>query len=483
MYLLEAKKKAEREAALEKRKAAQKRIHENQNAGNIARAKAAMDQAERARKQKEAQEEAELERAIAASRIKGGSGGNVGGGGSKEGGGGGRGAASHSAGSDRVIPVAKSGGGGADNFGWEDAQVGCKYVGTFEVGNGKIDRNAVKRGVAAMKEYAGHGRDATLIICLEGIKVVDTHTHKVAMAHALARISMCSVDPHSALFGFVAKNPGVTDKFCHVFSMRKQRHADDVHALVSKAFKLAFTKERTVRAGKGKSRTALPGASAGGGAARPAAAEAGAAAQPGGGRKRNWAKHNPLQGMATPVAGAARPSSMAVPSSAGAAAMVASPAPVRKNGNSRNGSNSSTGGDSGGGLRATAWYQAGIPREVAMELLEMSENGAFIVRDSQSQPGNFALTMKADGLMHHFIIRSTPKGMVLGSHESGQPVFPDLGTLIVQYCHEKGCLPCTLSLDSFNALFEDDKAPEEHVESYVDPDYQSLKQLRAQMGR
>jgi len=126
-----------------------------------------------------------------------------------------------------------------------------QYVGTFEVGKGKVDRVAVKRGVSMMQQYTAKSRDATLIICLEGLKVVDGRTQKVAMAHALARVSMCSVDPKHALFGFVAKNPGVQDKYCHVFAMRKQRHADEVHALVSKAFKLAFTKERTIKATKG----------------------------------------------------------------------------------------------------------------------------------------------------------------------------------------------------------------------------------------
>lgn len=40
-----------------------------------------------------------------------------------------------------------------------------------------------------------------------------------------------------------------------------------------------------------------------------------------------------------------------------------------------------------------------------MELLEKEEDGSFIVRESSSQPGNFALTMRGNDLMHHFIIR------------------------------------------------------------------------------
>lgn len=281
---------------------------------------------------------------------------------------------------------------------WQDAQVGCKYVGTFEVGKGKVDRVAVKRGVAVMQQYADKARDAVLIICLEGLKVVDGRTQKVAMAHALARVSMCSVDPNHALFGFVAKNPGVLDKYCHVFAMRKQRHADEVHALVSKAFKLAFTKERTIKQSKGHARSALPGAGPGPAQAAPRAAMGTA---PAGRPKRNWAKHNPLQGMNQAPTAAGGGNRLAAPGKASTPA-AASPKPLRA---ARTQDLASA--QSGSGLRTAAWYQAGLPREIAMELLELSQDGAFIVRDSQSQPGNFALTMKADNMMHHFIIRST----------------------------------------------------------------------------
>ena len=166
-------------------------------------------------------------------------------------------------------------------------------MGTFELGSGKVDKAAVKRGIRVMQEHIPSARAATLVICLEGIKVIDTLSQKVAMAHALGRvsfahhpslsvyyhsssffflffllsflfsfflsfflffltppkkskISLSSVDSEFALFGFVAKNPGGMDKFCHVFVMKKQRHADEVQALVSKAFKLAFTQDRTL---------------------------------------------------------------------------------------------------------------------------------------------------------------------------------------------------------------------------------------------
>lgn len=33
---------------------------------------------------------------------------------------------------------------------WRDVRVKCQYVGTFETGSGKIDRDAVKRGLTIM---------------------------------------------------------------------------------------------------------------------------------------------------------------------------------------------------------------------------------------------------------------------------------------------------------------------------------------------
>jgi hypothetical protein len=80
--------------------------------------------------------------------------------------------------------------------------------------------------------------------------VIDAATEKVAMAHALQRISMSSVVAPKALFGFVAKNPGTSAKFCHVFRTTKSKYAESAQALVSKAFRMAFAKDRTLKRGK-----------------------------------------------------------------------------------------------------------------------------------------------------------------------------------------------------------------------------------------
>jgi hypothetical protein len=94
-----------------------------------------------------------------------------------------------------------------------------------------------------------------MLMCLEGIKIIDDRTDKVAMAHALSRIVMSEYDRQLPLFGFVARNPGTSQIFCHVLAMERLRHAEQAQALVTKAFGLAFSKDATLK----RTRKAQPG--------------------------------------------------------------------------------------------------------------------------------------------------------------------------------------------------------------------------------
>lgn len=366
---------------------------------------------------------------------------------------------------------------------WQDAEVTCKYVGTFEVGAGKIDKRFIKDGIRSMRQHVASARPAVLYICLEGIKVIDASTNKVAMAHALMRVSMSSVDADNSLFGFVAKNPGDRRNFCHVFVLRKQRHAEEVQALMSKAFRLAFSNERTkAPAPPAGPAPVLPQSSAPSSSSSSPSSAAAAAAASAGTAGRDWAKLNPLQGLPTPKA-RRLVSSDEVPSSSRPTSPPPGQPPARKT--SSNAASPAAAAASAAaaaappseGLDHAAWFQQGIPREIAMELLAMSDDGAFIVRDSQSQPGNYALTMRGNTLMHHFIIRQTPRGLVLGLDEDRQPFFATLHDLITHYSKHKGVLPCCLDLDHDNKLCNDDAQINGDLESFVDSDYQSLKQL------
>lgn len=446
-------------------------------------------------------------------------------------------------------------------------------------------------------------------------------------------------------FGFVARNPGVENKYCHVFGMEKKNHAQQVHGLVTKAFRLAFAKDRTIKLKSSafpllcwpsKARSAqtwslnstiaifpffflfsaeaqkepVQGVPAtpplhAQTSARPAApvarpsnetpicprspvpghtpasqlhqkpplkqqqrqqrqqeehqqqqqeqqqaqlllpqAVAQRSAEINRTNGRAWAKHNPLEGMSRPprliaskpiqgiservtssqgggthhlphhavaepklvllpavpsqtskAVGKQLPPKQSWPEQAQLAANV--PTAVQPRGNLTPTTPTAPpieDPDYGDALDSefddmstAAWYQAGIPREIAMELLSLSEDGAFMVRDSQTQPGNFALTMKAQDMMHHFIIRLVPGGFVLGSSEMAQMPFPTLSVLIQHYAVEAGCLPRPLSMLSFNRLYSEDPptTPTMHAafddkpSSFVDPNYQSLKDVLA----
>lgn len=63
-------------------------------------------------------------------------------------------------------------------------------------------------------------------------------------------------------------------------------------------------------------------------------------------------------------------------------------------------------------LRMAPWFQAGIPREIALEILAQEPVGAFMVRESTSKPGCFALSLRVPrsfqptGIAHYLIVRA-----------------------------------------------------------------------------
>jgi hypothetical protein len=368
---------------------------------------------------------------------------------------------------------------------FREQKVACQYVGTFAVDAANTARGAVLDGMRTMLQYLAAARPATLFFSREGIKVIDTAANKVAMAHALTRISMATADEQTTLFGFVAKNPKVADRYCHVFNMPDGACAQQCQGIVMKAFGLAFAARRTSQ--RGKRGAAAPAAAKAAARAapapappKPAAPAPAAAPQP----RKQWAKHNPMQGVPRgeqqgPAHGLPRMSAQIAPTSkAGRSSSVMPPAAVAAS-PIKPANPSDAGGASSEVMSGSGWYQPGIPREIAMEMLEKSVEGSFVVRDSSSQPGHFAMTIRAGGLMHHYIIRKVPQGVVLGSEDQGQSPLPDLPTLIIEYSRTKGCLPCVLSLETINSLNDEpDSDDDEDDDTFVDPDYQAMKDFR-----
>lgn len=68
-----------------------------------------------------------------------------------------------------------------------------------------------------------------------------------------------------------------------------------------------------------------------------------------------------------------------------------------------------------GELRTAPWFQAGIPREITLEVLGQEPVGAFMVRESTTKLGCYALSLRVprsfqpSGIAHYLIIR-TNKG-------------------------------------------------------------------------
>lgn len=61
-------------------------------------------------------------------------------------------------------------------------------------------------------------------------------------------------------------------------------------------------------------------------------------------------------------------------------------------------------------LKGAPWFQAGIPREISLEVLSRQNPGAFLVRESTTKPGCFALSLRvpppAPKVAHYLILRS-----------------------------------------------------------------------------
>lgn len=64
-------------------------------------------------------------------------------------------------------------------------------------------------------------------------------------------------------------------------------------------------------------------------------------------------------------------------------------------------------------LRDEPWFQNGVPREISLEVLRRKSPGDFLVRESTSKPGCFALSLRAPPpaprVVHYLILR-TPRG-------------------------------------------------------------------------
>ena len=94
----------------------------------------------------------------------------------------------------------------------------------------------------------------------------------------------------------------------------------------------------------------------------------------------------------------------------------------------------------------TRWYHGKISREAAQHVLTESpggrREGAFLVRESVRSPGNFVLSLFAQGQDLHFQIKS--HGDAYYSIDDG-PVYQGLESVINHYRSQADGLPCKLT--------------------------------------
>lgn len=64
-------------------------------------------------------------------------------------------------------------------------------------------------------------------------------------------------------------------------------------------------------------------------------------------------------------------------------------------------------------LKDEPWFQIGVPREISLEVLRRKSPGEFMVRESTTKPGCFALSLRAPPpapKVVHYLILKTSRG-------------------------------------------------------------------------
>lgn len=137
-----------------------------------------------------------------------------------------------------------------------------------------------------------------------------------------------------------------------------------------------------------------------------------------------------------------------------------------------------------GELRLAPWFQAGIPREIALEILGQEPVGAFMVRESTSKPGCFALSLRVPrnfqptGIAHYLIVRTNKGYKIKGFTKE----FTTLTSLITHHSVMPELLPCPLSLSRYNPSFVRSDSKRDFADIDLDPDYNTLADFRKMMA-
>ncbi|XP_055378931.1 probable serine/threonine-protein kinase cdc7 [Condylostylus longicornis] len=128
-------------------------------------------------------------------------------------------------------------------------------------------------------------------------------------------------------------------------------------------------------------------------------------------------------------------------------------------------------------LRGAPWFQAGIPREISLEVLSKQNPGAFLVRQSSTKPGCFALSLRCPppaAKVAHYLILRTPRGYKIKGFTKE---FSSLRALITHHSVMPELLPIPLSLPRPHHNLSSSRR---HCDDF--DTYDSLDDLRKQMS-
>lgn len=107
-----------------------------------------------------------------------------------------------------------------------------------------------------------------------------------------------------------------------------------------------------------------------------------------------------------------------------------------------------------GSLQIEAWFHGKITRNAAEYLLQRGPTpGSFIVRESQSQPGDFTLSFTDGSKVVHYRINKVDEGFNIGPTRN----FPTIQDLIAHYRSNADGIACALT----------DTVPKAHAKAVV----------------
>ncbi|XKL69344.1 hypothetical protein PGB90_007113 [Kerria lacca] len=135
-------------------------------------------------------------------------------------------------------------------------------------------------------------------------------------------------------------------------------------------------------------------------------------------------------------------------------------------------------------LKSAPWFQAGIPREITLEVLSQEPVGAFMVRESTTKSGCYALSLRVPreyhprGIAHYLIIRTNKGYKIKGFTKE----FSTLTALITHHSVMQELLPCPLSLSRYNPSFTKSDTSKDFEDIDSDPDYNTLADFRKMMA-